>query len=421
MASHLPSDDASHRVSSAEISTRESTYLDLAQLAAAGVRGCDAAGITMIVDGVWTTVAATDGVVLDVDSAQYRRDDGPCLTAVRSDAMVQVDDFAVESRWSGVANEACAAGIFSSLSVPLRDGRHIVGGLNLYAKSAGVFTSEDRRAAEVIGRQGGMALQYLRLLDAERRDRAAEHAISEFLQRSLLPTLPHIRGLECAARYLPGAHDAQVGGDWYDVFPLPDGAVGIAVGDVMGHDVVAAAAMGQLRSVLRSYAYEGSTPALVLDRMDRLVQSFDMAQLATAFYGRLLLDHEGALLMYANAGHLPPLLRHADGTLVTVTGAASRLIGAPADEQQSRSEAALAIAPGSTLLMFTDGLVESRSLELDEGMRRLTEAVSAVPVDADLEGLVDAVVARLVQPRPDDDVAVLAVRVSPPVLIDLTA
>jgi serine phosphatase RsbU (regulator of sigma subunit) len=104
------------------------------------------------------------------------------------------------------------------------------------------------------------------------------------LQGSLLPTLPRLAGISSAARYLAGGPDAQVGGDWYDLFALPDGAIGVAVGDVMGHDVAAAAEMGQLRSVLRSYAYEGSSPSTVLDRLDRLVQAFDMAQLATAVY-----------------------------------------------------------------------------------------------------------------------------------------
>jgi hypothetical protein len=106
------------------------------------------------------------------------------------------------------------------------------------------------------------------------------------LQHSLLPALPKVDGFQLAARYLVGVDGNQVGGDWYDVLPLPDGAVGVAVGDVVGHDLRAAAAMGQLRGVLRSYAWDGGGPGSVLDRCDQLVQGLEMAAMATAVYAR---------------------------------------------------------------------------------------------------------------------------------------
>jgi serine phosphatase RsbU (regulator of sigma subunit) len=392
---------------------RHATFLDLAQLAAAGVRGCAGAGVTMLVDGAWTTVAATSTTVRDVDSAQYRRDDGPCLTAVRTATPVSVNDFAVDLRWSGVANEACAVGVRSSLSVPLHDGDQVVGGLNLYGLEPGAFSDEDEQAALLIGRQGGLALHYLRMLDAERIERAAEHRIAETLQRSLLPELPSIDGLPCAARFAPGSHEAQVGGDWYDLFQLPDGAVGLVIGDVMGHDVAAAAAMGQLRSVLRSYAYEGFGPATVLDRLDALVQRFDMVQLATVFYARLVLDRDGALMLYANAGHPAPLLRLPDGEVSQLAGAASPLIGAPVRAPGSRSEAAVSVPTGSTLLLYTDGLVEGHHQALEDGQRRLTDALARRPPDDDLDQLCEGLMAELSQPAHDDDVALLVARVSP--------
>jgi serine phosphatase RsbU (regulator of sigma subunit) len=117
--------------------------------------------------------------------------------------------------------------------------------------------------------QATVVLRYLNQIQAERAQHAEQLAVAASLQRSLLPTVTGLPGVSAAARYLVSGSAAQVGGDWYDLFALPDGAIGVAIGDVIGHDVTAAAAMGQLRSVLRSYAYEGSSPSIVLDRMDR--------------------------------------------------------------------------------------------------------------------------------------------------------
>lgn len=207
------------------------------------------------------------------------------------------------------------------------------------------------------------------------------------------------------------SYAAQVGGDWYDAFALPGGAVGLAIGDVMGHDIVAAAAMGKLRTVLRSYACEGSTPAVVLDRMDRLVQGFDMAQVATVIYARLILDQAGALLLYSNAGHLPPLVHHPDGQVSRLTGAPSRLIGAPMDGLAARSEAAVTLPVGSTLILCTDGLVESRDLDVDDGITALAATIAGHPPGGDPDALCDRILRHNVGPRPDDDIALLAVRI----------
>jgi hypothetical protein len=137
-------------------------------------------------------------------------------------------------------------------------------------------------------------------------------------------------------------------------------SLGIAIGDVTGHDVSAAAAMGQLRSVLRSYAYEGSSPSVVLDRLDRLVQGFDMAQVATAIFGRLVRDDAGATLLFANAGHLPPILRHRDGSVHRVERGTSPLIGVLAPGVRPRNEATVTVPEGALLVLYTDGLVETR-------------------------------------------------------------
>ena len=172
-------------------------------------------------------------------------------------------------------------GFASAVVVPLRARRQVLGALTLVRTSpAHPYDAEDEATAADLARRAALAVDNARLYQRE-------HEVAEALQRSLLPQLPVVPGLDRAARYRPGSRAAQVGGDWYDLFALPDGAVGLAVGDVMGHDLAAAAAMGQLRSVLRSYAWQGSGPAVVLDRLDQLVQGLDMAQLATAIYARL--------------------------------------------------------------------------------------------------------------------------------------
>ena len=235
-----------------------------------------------------------------------------------------------------------------------------------------------------------------------------EHGITETLQRSLLPErLPDIPGVAFASRYIPGGAGLRVGGDWYDVIALPRGCVGLTVGDVVGRGLGAAAAMGQLRSAIRAYALERSSPASVLERMSRLVEQFEAAQMATLVFA--VLDPESATLTYACAGHPPPLLLGPDGTASFLGGGRSLplgLTGAP------RSEAVTTIESGSTLILYTDGLVERRSGSIEDGMEALRLAVQGH--DGDLEDLCDARV--LAAPRPEsaeDDVAVLATTLVP--------
>ncbi len=215
-------------------------------------------------------------------------------------------------------------------------------------------------------------------------------------------------GLDHWARYLPGSTAAQVGGDWYDVFRLPDGPLGIAIGDVMGHDMAAAASMGQLRSVLQSYAWQGSEPDVVLDRLDQLVQGLDMAQLATCAYGRLELptaDGPGRLRL-ANAGHLPPALRRPDGTVELVAAEPALLVGAALGTDRQTVE--VEVERGSVLVLCTDGLVEHRGRGLDEGLAALRSALAGAPGDA--RGVGEHLLAELAGEL-EDDVALLVLRV----------
>jgi PAS domain S-box-containing protein len=295
-------------------------------------------------------------------------------------------------------------GLRSAMVVPLRARNHVLGVLSLFTDGSGrTFDSDDLSMTADLARRAALTVDNARLY-------SREHEVAEQLQRSLLPQLPVVPGLDRAARYLPGSTAAQVGGDWYDLFALPDGTVGLAVGDVMGHDMTAAAAMGQLRSVLQSYAWQGSAPAVVLDRLDQLVQGLDMAQLATCLYGRLDPPREGApgRLRLANAGHLPPALRGADGTVRLVGTEASLLVGAALGIE--RDEVEEPIEAGAVLVLYTDGLVEHRGRPIDEGLEALGRALSSAP-EGDAEAICEHLLAELTEGNLDDDVALLVVRV----------
>ncbi len=245
-----------------------------------------------------------------------------------------------------------------------------------------------------------------------------EHEIADALQRGMLPTLPVLDGVTLSASYVSAGESAEVGGDWYDVFALPDGSIGLAMGDVTGHDLSAAAVMGQLRSVLRSYAWEEPAPEQVLDKVDALVAGFAMRHLATVFFGRIEPgsgggsgdpdDVSGSVLRYANAGHLPPMLRLPDGAVEVIDDGVSVLIGVDAGIPHESSTRRL--PPGSTLLLYTDGLVERRDRGIEEGVEELRVVVASGPANPD--DLREHVLAHLAAGRREDDIAVLAVHLN---------
>lgn len=317
-----------------------------------------------------------------------------------------------EERLAGLAGSperlarALTAGTRSVLVVPLRARGRVLGALTLaISDDARRYGDDDLSMAADIGRRAGLAIDNAQLF-------GREHEVAVALQRAMLPQLPTIVGLEVSAHYFAGSERADVGGDWYDVLPLPDGSVGIAIGDVMGHDLIAAAAMGQLRSVLRSYAWEGHRPAAVLERLDRLVQGLGMAQLATCVYGRLLPVEGGALLRYANAGHLPPVLQHGDGTIEVLDGGKSVLIGAPGGEVADRPDGSAFVPLGSTVILYTDGLVEDRQTDIDAGIDRLCRLVAGHDPALGVGRLCDRLLDELLTGARTDDAAVVAVRLT---------
>ncbi|MFL5797886.1 MAG: SpoIIE family protein phosphatase [Actinomycetota bacterium] len=240
-----------------------------------------------------------------------------------------------------------------------------------------------------------------------------EHRISETLQRSLLPErLPEIPGIEIAARYVPATAGMEVGGDWYDVVQLPNGHVGVAIGDVAGHGLRAASAMGQIRMALRAFALEEGSPAVVVGRIRRLMTRLLPADMATVLY--LVFDPEEGDIRFANAGHPPPLVADPAGAMSYLEEALSPPLGVELTTEPP--EAAGRLAPGSTLLLFTDGLVERRGSSIVDGLGRLRDEVAASFHD-NLEDLCDRVIEALVGDHVADDVALLALR---PVPMDAT-
>jgi PAS domain S-box-containing protein len=229
-----------------------------------------------------------------------------------------------------------------------------------------------------------------------------ERKRADVLERSLIPErLPEIPGLKLAARFVPGGAGVEVGGDWYDVLEIDDGSIGLAIGDVAGRGVQAAAIMAQLRNALRAYAFESHPPATALERLNRLAWSLDRSVMATLIY--LVFDPSSGLVRLANAGHLPPLQAKPDGSTRYLEKGRSLPLGVrPAT---AYSEAEYLLGPGSTLLLYTDGLVEKRRTPIDDGLARLARC-SSLGHD-DLEDLCDRLLDTL-SPTGEDDVALLA-------------
>jgi anti-sigma regulatory factor (Ser/Thr protein kinase) len=230
----------------------------------------------------------------------------------------------------------------------------------------------------------------------------------EMLQRSLLPDrLPILPGVKIAARYLPGGAGVDVGGDWYDAILLEDGRVGLAMGDVVGHGLGAASLMGQLRHAARAYALEGHSPPAVLDRLDRLVRSLPGAQMATLLYA--VVDSDLRTLRFASAGHVPPLVVGPDASPRFLAGAPNPPLGV--FESSGHEEISVELEPGSTIVLYTDGLVEERGVSIDAGLDALRRA-AAHPGDPEelCDHLVDSMLAIHAA---HDDIAVLALQALP--------
>jgi serine phosphatase RsbU (regulator of sigma subunit)/anti-sigma regulatory factor (Ser/Thr protein kinase) len=289
-------------------------------------------------------------------------------------------------------------GIRSLLGVPLLVQGRVIGVLHVGTLTFREFTAEDKELLQLAADRAAPAIENAQLFEQRR--------VAEALQRTLLPPeLPSIAGLELASRYVP-AGGSGLGGDWYDVFELPESRIAIAVGDVVGHGVGAATVMAQLRTALRAYAAEGHGPASVVQAVDRMMWQLGPAAMTTLAY--LVLDPIEETVEVVNAGHLPPLMidpgtepRYLDVERAVPLGAS------PTEVYRSQ---VVPFPAGTTVVLYTDGLVERRGAPIDSGLDRLREVIAG---REDVEELCAEALERLLPDEPADDVALVAARMPP--------
>src|SRR5215204_2309235 len=290
----------------------------------------------------------------------------------------------------------------SVLGLPLILDGQLLGVLYVGTRILRPFSDEDAALLQLVGDRVALAVDRARLFEQERH-------IAETLQRSLLPEqLPQIPGLKVAVRYLPAGAGMEVGGDWFDMFELGDGHVVLAMGDVVGRGVRAAALMGKLRTSLEAYAFDGRPPEEVVERLHWLMERQHRAEMATLLYVVLDADRAGAEL--ASAGHMPLLIRGPNGEAHFVATEVSPPLGALPFVRFRASRVDLEAA--SSLVLFTDGLVEVRGTSIELRLEELRRTVDAGPSDP--EALSDALLERMLgHEERQDDVALLVLSLSP--------
>lgn len=289
----------------------------------------------------------------------------------------------------------------SLAGVPLLFGGRLLGVLHASSKRTGAFGAEDLEFLKIAAERAATGIEQTRLSERQ-------HELASALQRSLLPErFPRVPGLAIAASYLPAADGARVGGDWYDAFPLGDGRVLLAVGDVVGHGIDAAASMGQVRNALRAYALEDPAPQSVCARLNALLLEISPREFCTAFCA--VLDPWAGTIDYVSAGHPPPLTRAPAGELRFLDAVRSVPLGALPD---ARFDCATdSLEPGALLFAYTDGLVERRDAQIDERLDTLCLALARAG-ETPLRRLPEEIAAALLDGHRLDDVAILAAQLA---------
>ena len=337
-------------------------------------------------------------------------------TAVTGRACFLPDRAAAEELVPGAGGLYALSGVQASAAVPLHARGTTVGALTVAFVEARPWRQADRELLVAFAALTSQALERI-TARADQAAAAAEVAgMSQVLQRSLLTEPPEPDHAQIVVRYRPASAVAQVGGDWYDAFLQPDGATVLVIGDVVGHDSVAAAAMGQLRSMMRAIAvHTGDGPARVVAGTDRLLRALVVETTATAVVVRL---EQGAAqraagtttLRWSNAGHPPPMVL-APGGDVTVLSADEPDLLLGVDPATDRGESTTVVERGATVVLYTDGLVERREQPLQDGIDLLrTVLADLARARLGLDDLADALLERMIDGHPEDDVALVAVR-----------
>jgi len=353
--------------------------------------------------------AMPPGIDVAWSRIDWREDAPPALAARTRRAIYHRDSTDMSDGHPGLASHAAVPQMGATVNLPLIAGDEVIGAVFLYWDQPHDLSAPQREAVEALGRYAAQAVQRASLF-------AARRTTAEVLQRSLLTHLPEPDHLELRARYVPAAAGEHVGGDWYDAVVLPDGATALVIGDVTGHDISAAAQMGQLRGLLRAFAYDREdSPAQLVSRLDRAMHGLRVSTLATLILAKIEQTETDARqglrrLRWTNAGHPPPILLLPDGSTQVLQTAADLLIGlAP---EAPRTDHIQPLPSGSTLLLFTDGLIEHRGRSIDDGIIELRRFL-ATCIGHTVNDLLDRIVAELVGESPDDDCAILAVRAHP--------
>ncbi|AXK31293.1 PAS domain S-box protein [Streptomyces armeniacus] len=315
--------------------------------------------------------------------------------------IVSREDFAV--RYPYVWPYVESVGASAAAYLPLIAQAAPIGAIGLLYRGRHPFTPEERTLLTALTSSIAQSLQRARLFEQE-------HELAEGLQQAMLPhSLPIVPGLRAAVRYRSARQGRDIGGDWYDVIPLPGGRVAAVVGDVQGHDTHAAAVMGQLRIVLRAYAAEGHSAATVMARASAFLNDLDTGRFATCLYAEA--DPASGWLRLVRAGHLTPLLRRPDGGCrpFPVMGALPLGLSAYFGKLEY-PVTTMEMEPGETLVMFTDGLVEEPGTDLDDGVRALADRVRHAPpgvAAGDMEELADRLCGRSERWPGADDMALV--------------
>ena len=355
------------------------------------------------------------GAVLDASIAERwgALDDGvstPLSDAIARTKPVFLSTFdEIAAAYPQLGADTAAAGLVATASLPLLTALGTAAGAAGFGwKTEQIFDERQVRLLDLIAQMAASALE-LALLHQREVDntRARERADAQLLQDIFLPrALPAVEGLEMAAAYLP-ASDAPMGGDWYDVFPVR-GGTSFVIGDVAGHGRDAAAVMAHLRNAVRAYAVEHPSPAHVLSCLNRMLCELEPNETATAIV--VTWDPARHVIVRANAGH-PPILRcRSSETAYLESDGTGPLLGV--DPTWNYETADTQLRPGTTLLFYTDGLVEQRGDSLDHGMEMLRVFVDALE-DLSPNAVCDAVLEwRLAHGRREDDICLLAVRLA---------
>ncbi|SCF59533.1 SpoIIE family protein phosphatase [Streptomyces sp. Ncost-T10-10d] len=339
-----------------------------------------------------------------VPGTRYTRTDEPypmseVVTTLSPRFIESATDFATSYPilWPHISH----LGITSAAYLPLIAQARPIGALGLLYSEKDGFTGDERNLLVALGSSIAQSLQRAMLYEQE-------HDLAEGLQQAMLPRrIPDVPGAQVAVRYRSARLGRDIGGDWYDVIPLPGGRVGAVIGDVQGHDTHAAAVMGQLRIVLRAYAAEGHSPATVMARASVFLHELDTDRFATCSYAEA--DLTTGVVQLVRAGHVDPLVRDTDGSCRRLPVEGGLPLGLSAEfGRLEYPVSTVELDPGQTLVLFTDGLVELPGADLDEGMQLLRSMVRNGPQD--LQRLADQLCEEVDERGGEDDVAVLLLR-----------